>query len=149
SSEIGDRPSGELYGERLWAQTPSLAHVASRRRHILGHPLTIGIGAGLLKISFKKFQYTLEAKSLFADGRTRSSLISISFYSRGGIPVQQKVLNFCRIFFKRSIQGKAVRIGAKLERPLQGCGAGPRPQSSVKQRPCPIHHNLCRVEIIF
>src|SRR5258707_9479120 len=53
--EIGDGPAGELHGQRFGTQALAVADAAERGGHVLGHPLTIGIGVGFLEIALEEF----------------------------------------------------------------------------------------------
>src|SRR5579859_2576271 len=58
--EIGDGPAGEFYREGLRPEAFAVADTAEGGRHVLRHPLAVGIGPGLFEVALKEFENALE-----------------------------------------------------------------------------------------
>ena len=111
-----------------------MANVAKPRGHVLGHPLAVGIGAGLFEIALEEFQDAGEAKGFFAESFFRGGFrVAGTRAAVGGrVTIEQKILGTGGEFFEGSIQIKAVGISRELERALEKRGAGAWAQTAIK-----------------
>src|SRR4029077_13403222 len=136
-------------GERFRTQALAAARAAERGGHVLGHPLAIGVGTGLLEIALEEFQNSLEAKTLFgARFLDRwSAAVFAGTRIRGRIAVQDQVLSAGGIFLEGRVENKAVGVSGKLESALEERRAGARAETSIKKRARPIHDYLGGIEI--
>src|SRR6266852_2519523 len=150
--EIGDGPAGELHGERFGTQALAVADAAQRGRHVLGHPLAIGIGIGFLEVALEEFEDAVEAEPFFGEdlfaggvrhGRRGGAAV-------GGRPtVQDQGLHARRLFLESNLQVKAVGISAKLERPLEKGRTGAGAEAAVEERASPVRDDARGIEIVF